>query len=78
MLPPIVYTWYGPFFMKAITALNIRDTMIDMLGFGMVFLEARSYGFHVNKSSEESRNEKISKELFEWSLKELKSKGYIQ
>lgn len=77
VVAPVICAWYGPAFMKLITLLGVRPTVVDILGFFLVFVEARSYGININRSSDESRDEKIGKELYDWTIKELKAKGYI-
>lgn len=64
-------TNYTPFWTNTVsfawlTRLNIRDTMSDLLGLLLLLTQSFSYGCHVVRSSPESYNEQLARELYEW------------
>lgn len=64
-------TNYIPFWTNTIpfdllNKFNIRDITADLLAMVLLFIQLNSYGFHISKSSPESYNMQLAKELYDW------------
>lgn len=74
---PLTQDKIGQFIFRTVHKLGARDGFTDLIAFFMVLINANSFGYHKQVSSDESYDEKLSKSLYDWSYNSLKSKGYI-
>ena len=71
--PPVVPTWL----FKLLDKTGFRYTFCELLLLSVAFIEARLYGFTITRCSPEASDEKIARDLYNWTIKELTTKGYI-
>lgn len=77
VLPLLNRPWIQSLLMAVFSILPIRPTFIDIFAMFLAMLEARSYGYYVQISSPESKDAKLARGLYDWSLQELATRGYI-
>lgn len=63
---------------ELLNKLNIRDIFCDILGLILLFVELNSYGFNISKSSPESYNKELAKELYNWTKKAVYNKNKFE
>jgi hypothetical protein len=76
-IPPLVTRSWYPALFRTLNMLQIRVIVVDLIAVVMAIVQAGSYGFHVVSSSEESSDQDLAKELFDWSEAELRKRKYI-
>jgi NAD(P)-dependent dehydrogenase (short-subunit alcohol dehydrogenase family) len=72
--PPVIPSWLFP----VLTATGLRYIFFELFLLSVAFIEARLYGFSIARCSPEASDEKLAKDLYDWTIKELKKKSYIQ
>lgn len=75
--PPIFTKPIGRPILRMLTKLGLRDNLLDLYAFFLSIIQNNSYGFNVFPCSEEGADRTLAKDLYDWSEKEMKSKGYI-
>lgn len=61
--------WTHTISFELLNSLNIRDISTDLLGGLLLLLQLNSYGFNVSKTSPESYNKQLAKDLYDWTEK---------
>lgn len=74
---PIVHTNWGKNLIKFATKFGFRDSLTDVIAFVLAVVQTNTYGYNIQASSEESYNEELAKNLYDWSYNELAKKGYL-
>jgi hypothetical protein len=75
--PPIFTESYGRKLLAILTKLRLRNDLLDLYAFFLAIVQNNTYGFHVFPCSEEGADKTLAKDLYDWSEKELREKGYI-
>ena len=74
---PLAQGRLGRMILAAFTKVGLRDIFTGVLAFAIALFESNSFGFHRQLPSEESLDEKLGQQLYDWSLNELTQKGFI-
>lgn len=64
-------------FLQFTSIFYARDIAFDALGLLILKLQKYSYGYNISESSVESNDKELMRSLYDWSLEEMKSKGYL-
>ncbi len=75
--PPIFTRPIGKKILALLTKLRLRDNLLDIYAFFLSIVQNSTYGFNVFPCSVEGQDERLARDLYDWSEKELKTKGYI-
>lgn len=75
---PFMNTEPGLFILKIITMLGLRMAFTDLFALILVLVETRNYGYHTQRTSAEGDDKELAKGLYDWTLQELKARGFIQ
>jgi NAD(P)-dependent dehydrogenase (short-subunit alcohol dehydrogenase family) len=76
IMPLSTYPWFDAMLLK-LTEKDIRNQVTLLLATAVLFLQSQSYGHHTHKTSPECKDEKLTAAFYDWTLEELKSKGYV-
>jgi NAD(P)-dependent dehydrogenase (short-subunit alcohol dehydrogenase family) len=77
ILPPM-NTNIGLYLLRIITKLGLRMAFTDLFALILVLVETRSYGYHTQRTSEEAEDKKLAKDLYNWTLEELKEREFVR
>lgn len=75
---PFMNTEPGLAILKIITLLGLRMAFTDLFALILVLVETRNYGYHIQRTSAEGDDKELAKDLYDWTLQELKARGFIQ
>jgi NAD(P)-dependent dehydrogenase (short-subunit alcohol dehydrogenase family) len=76
VLPLSKFSWFDAMLRK-LSELGMRDPAVLALDLVNLLVQRQSYGHHTHRPSPECSDEKLTAAFYDWTLKELKSKGYI-
>jgi NAD(P)-dependent dehydrogenase (short-subunit alcohol dehydrogenase family) len=76
VLPLSKFSWFDAMLHK-LSQLSMRDPAVLALDLVNLLVQRQSYGRHTHRPSPECLDEKLTAAFYDWTLEELKSKGYI-
>lgn len=76
ILPLSTYSWFDSM-LQWLTQKGIRDPVMLGLATAVLIFQSQSYGYHIHKPSPEAADPALNKAFFDWTMGELKKKGYI-
>eukprot|EP01040_Poterioochromonas_malhamensis_P010919 gene10919-11902_t len=75
---PVVQGIIGRKTLALFTKIGLRDIFSAILAIAIALFETLSYGYHKSLPSEESLDKSLAKELYDWTLEELKKTNFIK
>ncbi len=77
VVPFSQYSWFDDL-LRDLTKRGIRDPVLLVKSMVLLAFQSQSYGLHVHRPSPECQDAKLTAAFYDWTMEELRSKGYIR
>lgn len=76
ILPFSNYSWFDDM-LRELSKRGIRDQVLLIKSMVLLAFQSQSYGLHIHRPSPECQDAKLTAAFYDWTIQELRSKGYI-
>lgn len=77
ILPLSNFSWFDNM-LRELSKRGIRDQVLLVKSMVLLAFQSQSYGLHIHRPSPECEDAKLTAAFYDWTLEELRAKGYIK